>query len=185
MKVVLIGKGRGWDGAPACGNGQEIWGITQLNLRRDVDLVIDMNDYTGNRWGAKESFEAAQSRNKAHHKEIPYVDLRTYPYDDISKDFDTDYFTSTIAYAIALAIFNGATEIDLYGVTMEVESEYHYQKPCVDFWCGVAKGRGIKVVSHGEHTTIMKSHDGKVYGYNIPQGAKDGISEWSKVYRAA
>ncbi len=170
MKIVIVGKGRGWEDSPLQGNGCEIWGITQLILMRDVDLVIDMNDYSKNRWGATENLHAIISRNKAKHENVPYIDLLNYPLKEIIHDFKTDYFTSTVAFAVALAIYRGATEIDLYGVTMEVESEYHYQKPCVDFWCGYAKGRGIKVTSHGEHTTIMKSHDGKVYGYDTLQG---------------
>lgn len=170
MKVIIIGKGRGWDEAPPRGEGYEIWGITQLNLRRPVDLVIDMNDYSGNRWGALETLEATISRNKAMHDEIPYVDLLSYPFREIVEEFGTDYFSSTVAYAVALAVHRGATEIDLYGVTLEVDSEYRDQKPCVEYWLGFARGKGLKVAVYGEHATIFKTPDGKVYGYAINQG---------------
>jgi hypothetical protein len=170
MKTIIVGKGRDWELAPPCGKGYEVWGITQLNLRRDVDLVIDMNDYSENRWGAKESLEATLSRNKARHDEIPYIDLLTYPFKEIVEEFGTDYFSSTVAYAIALAIHRGAAEIEMYGVTLEVESEYREQKACVEFWAGFANGRGLKVTAYGEHTTLFKTPDGKVYGYSTNQG---------------
>lgn len=169
MKVIIVGKGRGWDKAPPCGEGV-VWGITQLNLKRDVDLVIDMNDYSGGRWGPRESLEAVQSRNRAKHCEVPYIDLASYPYESVVKAFGTDYFSSTVAYAIALAIYMKATEIDLYGVTLEVASEYGDQKPCVDFWIGYAMGRGCKVTVHGEHATLLKTPDGLIYGYGKKQG---------------
>jgi hypothetical protein len=172
MKIIIIGKGRGWEKAPPCSEEYDIWGITQLNLRRDVDLVIDMNDYSENRWGAKETLEATQSRNRAMHKGVPYVDLFTYPLKEIVERFGTDYFSSTVAFAVALAIHRGVAEIDLYGVTLEAPSEYAYQKAGVEYWCGVARGMGIKVTSFDEHTSLFKTPDGKIYGYGLKQGGK-------------
>ncbi len=185
MKVVIVGKGRGWDEAPPCGKGYEIWGVTQLNLRREVDLVIDMNDYSENRWGPAETLEATQSRNKAVHENVSYVDLMTYPYRKIVKKFGSDYFSSTVAFAVALAIHRGAAEIEMYGVTLEVPSEYAYQKPCVEYWCGYARGKGIKVTSLGEHTTLFKTKDGLIYGYGLKQGGGNGVNKRGEFYGEA
>jgi len=158
-RVAIIGKGMGWRDAPA---DIETWGLTQLNLRRDVSRVIDMNDYS--LWGEKEARAAAASRAKAKGKGIPYVDLETYPIEKIIAHFGTGYFSSTVDYALALAIYEGFNWIDLYGVLLLHNSEYAYQKPGADFWCGVALGRGCTVAVHG-YSTIMKTHDGKMYGY--------------------
>lgn len=182
MKVIIVGKGRGWDKAPPCGEGYEVWGITQINLRRPVNLVIDMNDYSENRWGPNETLESIQSRNKAAHDGVTYIDLLSYPYAGVMKAFGTDYFTGTVDFAIALAVYLKATEIELYGVTLEIDSEYFYQKPGVEYWCGFARGRGIKVMSFGEHTTLFKTKDGLVYGYGIKQGGGNGVSRRGKIY---
>ena len=56
-----------------------------------------------------------------------------------------DYFTSTIAFMLALAIHEGFGTIDLYGIDLTVGEEYDYQKPCAEFWIGLAMGRGIQV----------------------------------------
>lgn len=56
------------------------------------------------------------------------------------------YLSSSIAYEIALAIFEGFSEIHLYGVDLSTEAEYAWQKPGVEFLLGWAAGHGIKVV---------------------------------------
>lgn len=55
------------------------------------------------------------------------------------------YLSSSIAYEIALAIYERFEEIYLYGIDLNTESEYAWQKPGVEFLLGVAAGRGIKV----------------------------------------
>lgn len=56
------------------------------------------------------------------------------------------YLSSSIAYEIALAIHERFDEIQLYGIDLNTESEYAWQKPGVEFLLGVAAGRGINVV---------------------------------------
>ena len=70
------------------------------------------------------------------------------------------YLSSSIAYEIALAIYEGFSEIHLYGVDLNTESEYAWQKPGVEFLLGVAAGRGIRVVLP-ENCPLLK---GTLYG---------------------
>lgn len=65
-----------------------------------------------------------------------------YPIEDITSEF-RDYFTSSIDYMLALAIYIGADEIGLYGV--DNCKEYANQRPNTEYWLGVAEGRGIRV----------------------------------------
>lgn len=51
----------------------------------------------------------------------------------------------SVAYAIGLAIFKGYNVIDVYGVELNVVSEYMHQKGMFAFWSGVAVGRGIEL----------------------------------------
>lgn len=166
MKVNIIGRGTGWEDAP---RNELSWGITLINLKRDVDLVIDMNVYEDGRWGEIERLDAIKSREKAATVHIPYIDLTNYPVDTIIKFFETDYFSNTVDYAIALAIYKGYTEIGLYGINMMRGSEYAYQKAGVEFWIGQAMGRGIKVINHSPISTILKTRDGLLYGYGTKQ----------------
>ena len=69
-------------------------------------------------------------------------------------------FTSSTAYAIALAIYQGKKQIELAGIEMTSDTEYVRQRPGVLFWLGIAVGRGINVVLHSP--LLMKD---KPYGY--------------------
>jgi hypothetical protein len=165
VKVNIIGKGKTWADAPLAG---ESWGITQLLLRRPVSLVIDMNVYDDGRWGELEQAEAARVIALCVRNGIPYMGLDNYPIREVMARFETDYFGSTVDYAIALALYRGYDEIHLYGVTMSI-ADYSRLKSGVDFWCGYAKGMGVTIKVHGE-SNVMKTIDHKVYGYDIPQG---------------
>jgi len=169
MLITIVGKGFGWELAPPANNGDNVWGACQLNTQRDVDVVVDMNEYSDNRWGETESLMAELSKSIAKDKGTPYIDLSSYPIDQVIDYFGTDFFTNTIDYMIALAIYRGATEIHFYGVNMTMDDEYSYQRPGVHFWIGMAMGRGIKIRVFGKDSTILKTPDGILYGYDIKQ----------------
>lgn len=144
------------------------WGITQILLKRPVDLVIDMNVYDDLRWGQNEKDEADQVRKKCEEEGITFVGLESYPINGVIDKFDTDYFTSTVDYAIALALYMNYKDIHLYGMTMDGNSDYYKIKCGCDFWCGMAKGMGRKITTHGI-TTVMRAKDGLLYGYDKKQ----------------
>ena len=62
--------------------------------------------------------------------------------------FNKRYITSSVAYALALAASMSYKKIELYGVEMETDTEYRYQRDGVALWVGVALGRGIEVELH-------------------------------------
>lgn len=68
-----------------------------------------------------------------------------YPFDAVAKTIGQAYWNSSIAYAMALAIHEGASEIAIYGVDMDGTDEYGYQKANMEYLIGVARGRGAKV----------------------------------------
>jgi hypothetical protein len=73
-----------------------------------------------------------------------------------------NYFTSTIAWLMAYALeFNDLTDIYLCGVDLACNEEYAVQRPCVEYFVGKAKERGINVHIQ-ESSTILKSK--KLYG---------------------
>jgi hypothetical protein len=55
------------------------------------------------------------------------------------------FFTSSVAYAIALAIIQERPRIDVYGVELMGKKEYRDQRECFAFWVGFAGGLGIPV----------------------------------------
>lgn len=71
------------------------------------------------------------------------------------------YFTSSVTYAIALAIYQGYERIEIYGIEMETTTEYKRQRDGVTFWIGIALGRGIEVCIP-DVSTLLNS---LLYGY--------------------
>ena len=67
--------------------------------------------------------------------------------------------TSTPAYMLALAIYEGATHISIYGVDMAVDDhEYFKQRPAMHGWIGYAKGLGIDVQIAKESTLFKENY---------------------------
>ena len=77
-----------------------------------------------------------------------------------------EYYTSSIAYMIALAILEHAqgrevSHIGLWGVEMLSEGEYGVQRSCAEFLLGYAAGMKIQVCIPGRCTLLKANH---VYG---------------------
>ena len=84
-----------------------------------------------------------------HYEDIP-MSIR-YPFDEINdwvSELDPNgrnYFTNSVSYMIALALYERFDIIHLYGVDMAVGSEYEKQRPSCEWWLGIAKGLGIEL----------------------------------------
>lgn len=87
-----------------------------------------------------------------------------YPIERAIELTGRDYFTSSIAFMIALAIMEGFEEIGIYGVNLAIGGEYTHQKPNCEWWIGIAEGRGIKV-HVPQAAALMKQH--ARYGYSL------------------
>ena len=163
MKVIIIGKGPGWRNAPMEG---ETWGVNDLILRRPVKLsfqIHDIDERIGN-----DPFDKTIER--INRLGIPVITQKKHNLLPTAIPFPLDempikYFTGSIAYIIAYAIYKKATEIEMYGVPLFLKEEYTEQRPCIEFWMGYAMGKGIKVDIH-QPTVILSSHPYVgLYGY--------------------
>ena len=179
MRVNIIGKAPGWQDAPIDG---VCWGFNDHILKRPFSVMFDMHDIgnhervVGKNGWKLGKLNRSESNAKCAETETPifslgYVDglpVIEYPLSDICKHFDTDYFSCGVAYAMAMAIYQKMTEIDIWGVFLSFGGEHAYQKPCIEYWIGRAIGLGIKVTVHGM-TTLLKNSGNKLYGYNYKQ----------------
>ena len=69
-----------------------------------------------------------------------------YPIDEIMERFNRRYFTCTFAYQIALALYEGFREIQIFGLEMLSPTEIiEDQRGCVEYWLGRAEGMGVTV----------------------------------------
>lgn len=69
-----------------------------------------------------------------------------YPLADVRallNDNPDHFLSSSVPQAMGLAILQGYKRIEVYGVAMETNTEYRWQREGVAFWRGFAMGRGI------------------------------------------
>ena len=95
-----------------------------------------------------------------------------FPIESVEAEFGS-YWAAGPSYEIALAILEGFTEIQVWGIHLSTEQEYIDQRPNFEHLLGIARGRGIKVVM-AEQSPVLKH--GWKYAYEPrPQKPVDPI----------
>lgn len=169
MEVIIIGKSPGWEHAPTEG---ETWGVSDLILRRPVKLVFEMHDIDAFLRSENPVVKIKQVIKEINRLGIPVITQKKHKLLPTAIPFPIDeipfkcYFTNSIAYMIAYAIHKKATEIELYGVALLYKEEYTKQQPCIEFWLGVARGKGITVTVHGPSNIFSAEPYHGLYGYD-------------------
>lgn len=106
----------------------------------------------------------------------PHARIRnseTYPIESIVRQTGVDWFHGTPCYMAAMAIVEGYTRIDCYGVD-QMDWEHSIQRECFAGWMMFAIGRGIKVGGCQTWLDRYKKYGGiKRYGY-------DYAPEWNE-----
>ena len=159
MEINIIGMGAGNELAPTTGIR---WGVTRVTHDLPVDIVFDMHD---------PDIISKDRIKKAAETGTHMFHIGNYPIDKIVKRFGTAFFSDSVCYAIAYAVYIGAKKINLYGINQARENnkEYFQHKPGTDYWLGFARGMGIEVNVYGQKSEVGKTFDHKAYGYGIYQ----------------
>lgn len=82
---------------------------------------------------------------------------RTFPRAEIEAKFGRS-FASSPAWMIAHALYEGVTELHIYGIHLATQWEYQKQKPNMTFLLGLAAGLGVKVVLPKGCPLLAESH---------------------------
>lgn len=142
LKVAIVGLAQASRHlAPWKNTDWEIWGLGWDTERYSFHRVFEMHDrldlekFYGDRLGP-------YLEKLGHCGNVVTPD--TYPFDEVARTVG-DYWCSSIAYMLALAIHEGAEEIGVYGVEMRGDDEWGYQRPNCEYLIGFARGKGIKV----------------------------------------
>ena len=152
LKVAIIGLSPSThDLAPWWDNTWERWGlpwdegswVRMHRLFEMHDMRLLKSEHCKRRDGYFDRLrECDNLYMQEAYAEIP--NAKRYPFEQVAETTG-NYWNSSIAYAMALAIHEGAEEIAIYGVDMKGDDEYGYQKPNMEYLIGLAMGRGIKV----------------------------------------
>jgi len=153
LKVAIVGLAPSThDQAPWDDPAWEKWGLpwddkywarmTRHFEMHDVDLLYGPHSKRG-----KGYFDRLKDCETLY-MQGKYFDFPTsqrYPFEEVAASIGQAYWNSSIAYAMALAIHEGAREIGIWGVDMTGDDEYGYQRPNMEYLIGVARGQGVDV----------------------------------------
>lgn len=181
MKVAIVGKApSSLMLAPYDNPEWEVWGLStgaQMLPRWSRWFELHDLDEGFKRWPEQYRNWLAKDHGKpvyinAPHAAAPFATV--YPRDEIIALSGTRYFTNSIAWMIALAVAEGATEIGVYGVDMAqsdpvmgANGEYQHQRPSCEYIIGWAQGRGVKVTIPDE-SDLLKTP--RLYGFESDIG---------------
>jgi hypothetical protein len=107
-----------------------------------------------------------------------------YPLEAVINGTGNAYFNSTPAYAVAYAIFKGATSITLAGIdfTWPNAHEAESGRACVEYWLGRAAQRGIEVHAVASSTLFdAREPHKRFYGYDTRDVKLDIVDGKAKV----
>ncbi len=163
MKIAIVGTAVHCAAAPYADPAWEIWGTSNVTLPRftrwfalqQASYLRSVPDY----W-AKLAAMTVPVMMKDVHADIPAS--AAYPRGEMIAKYGTWFFTSSVAWMLALAIEQKPDEIGLFGVDMATESEYGAQKAGCRFFLQIALMSGIKVTLPEESEVVVP---GRLYGF--------------------
>lgn len=149
LKVAIVGLSpTSHHLAPWTDPAWELWGLAWDVDRLRLHRTFEMHDMRlikaaeGSCEYLRRLAECSRLYMQEAYAEVPGA--QSYPFAEVAETTGA-YWCSSIAYAMALAIHEGAEEIGLYGIDMRGTEEWGYQKPNMEYLIGLARGKGIKV----------------------------------------
>lgn len=179
LKVALIGTAPSSRMlAPYNDPSWQIWGCSpgNMNALPRVDLWFEL--HSNLLWPEHEAYGRPYIEWLKLQKFPIYMQDKSlvpqalaFPKDELVAEFGDDFFTSSFAWMMALAMKMGAVEIALYGIDMASRDEYIRQRPGFFFFRYMATRRGVKVSAPHE-SDIMQSPSLYAYVDSTPFGRK-------------
>lgn len=196
--LCIIGTAGSRHLAPYDNPNAEIWGVAHCLLLQDIprmDKVFEIHlpyvyEQEISPFSKKPILYHANKEDHASWREAkdisaivsqPNKKLNKYelfPHDELKEKYgclfppsDAFYSTNSLAWMMVYAIdMDRFDEIHMYGVHLETDTEWQYERPCCEFWLGFFVGkmheRGIKmpVIYLPEMADVLKcNHE---YGYS-------------------
>lgn len=166
MKIGILGTAHTFHQAPFNDASWELWACNLGEPPRWDRWFQLHNDATIDGNPGHREWLAAQTKRIYLQKEDPTIPMAVaYPLLAMTAKYGTWFFTSSIAFMLALALEEEPEEIGLWGVDMADSTEYGAQKNGVRFFLQLARMRGIKITLPAESEVLVP---GKIYGYEEP-----------------
>lgn len=174
-EIIILSMGPSWFMCPQqAPEGSELWAInTMYRSDKKIDKLFIMHDIRRDILFQDKNFvDAVNASGLPVYTAGLYPSLTNnveYPIEDVLKEFGTGFFLNTVSWMLPYAIMHKPKKIFLFGCDMRPDSgreHYTNEKGCIEFWCGVAVGRGIEVVIPEESYICKRVMTGNFYGYH-------------------
>lgn len=153
-QVAIVGLSPTHDDAPFYDLDWDKWGLpwddgywvhyNRLFEMHDIDLLRKPESYR--KQGYIEWLKDEVAPATPVYMQDKYFDgAVAYPVTQVAHTIGKDYFNSSIAYMIALAIHENYDRIGIWGCDLTDDEEYAYQRPNAEYLIGLARGKGIDV----------------------------------------
>ena len=138
----IVGLGPSHDNVPW---EEKTWGLPWDAWAPRYDLLFEMHDRILFESRGKKYMDRLRESDvpivmQKKHEDIPKS--ISYPLDTVNSIVG-DYYGSSVAYMVALAIMRKEDRIILYGV--DLSDDYDHQRPNLEYLIGFARGKGIEV----------------------------------------
>jgi len=148
--IVILGTASSLAQAPVGNPDWEIWGCSPGTIGTSrIDKFFELHRWQpGVSWFPEEYVEFLKNFEGEVLMTAPVPEVKNctlLPVDMLIEKYGPYFFTSSIAWMIAMAIEAGATKIALYGVDMATSTEYKDQRMGCQYMCMIAKSMGIEV----------------------------------------
>jgi len=180
-KIIILAQGPSWYQCPDLvpGNDKvEIWGSNVIYRDHAVDRLFFAHPMRGHFFN--DDMDLFENLNKIGMPVYtsglykPLVNNAQIPVLEILEEFKVGFFLNVIAWMMATAILQNPKTIDMYGVDMRPDADCEYlinEKGTMEFWCGVAMGRGIPIKNTKESYVMKTKQEGNFPGFHpkVPQ----------------
>lgn len=162
--VHIVGFAPSWQETP-WDSGADLWGMNALHKvagdkpwtrwyqLHDLEThhKDDMQEHVG--WMVQSGLPLYMWEEHITKYQVP--NAIPFPREEVVEMFG-GYFTNTVSWMIAHAIYEGREKIGVYGVDMAQDSEYGHQRPSCEYFLGWAQGLGIEI-DIPESSDLLKS----------------------------
>jgi len=173
--IFILGRGQSLGFCPVKKpDKSEYWGCNNIYKAREVDRLFIMHDVYVTQYNrGTKIIEEANGKGFPVYTLGKYEELKNdvpYPIEEVIKEFKIAYFLTNISYMLALAIMQRPKNLCLFGVDMDFGTAKEYmqnEKGCVEFWLGMATGRGIRFYLSQGSTLMKRKGRGNYYGMKV------------------
>ena len=149
-KIVLLGTAQASMNLAPFGGDWEIWSCSPGTYHvPKIDRFFELHRYEpGQPWFSEGYCEFLKNFDGPVMMTAPVEAVKNctlLPYEELVAKYGPYFFTSSLAWMLAMAIEEGADKIALYGVDMAATTEYHDQRMGCQYFALLARSMGIEV----------------------------------------